>query len=400
MITDISTESINTIERIIKPQISINKLEYSSSTYKMFSLLFNRIAHSRELWNINKNNINYSVINDLSYDTNYYPTPIQKYINENKKTIYKSSFVCGEHSINLFIMNYNSVNKRTFIMNIIKKVYTWLMCASNFSSSKCSQNLNIYLSLTNQIKKLPNLKDKYIDREHINSAFTYSCKKDNEIHIFRNEEWFKVLIHESFHSLGLDFSVFDHTDSNKQILELFNVKSDVRIFETYCEVWAEIINCMFIVLSNTHWNDNYDKWLENLNNKLIELLHNERIFSLFQCSKILSYFKMNYNDLFENNDKYKEKTHILSYFIIKSIFLFHLDDYIQKCIEINGYTINFKKQDYLENINNYILFVKETYKNKAYIETINQITHITNKNNTKISNNVKNTLRMSLYNYK
>ena len=66
--------------------------------------------------------------------------------------------------------------------------------------------------------------------------------------IYRKEEWFKVLIHELFHVLGLDFSVINY-DNNKEILRKHfnNINSDLLISEAYCELWATILNSCFLL---------------------------------------------------------------------------------------------------------------------------------------------------------
>ena len=117
--------------------------------------------------------------------------------------------------------------------------------ACNYSPSKCSHKINIYLYFTHLKKYLPT-SGYYIDQSHANTAFTTSCKTITEINIFRHEEWFKVLIHESFHCMGLDFSEYEQTKIDKHVLSIFPVNSDVRLFETYCEMWAEIINTLII----------------------------------------------------------------------------------------------------------------------------------------------------------
>jgi hypothetical protein len=258
--------------------------------------------------------------------------------------------------------------------------------------------------LTNNKKKLPTESNQFIDRQHVNTAFTFACKEKNEIHIFREEEWFKVFIHETFHSFGLDFAKFDFTNTNEKILDLFNVNSDVRIFETYCEVWGELINTMFIAYYSTKWNPNTNKWLDTLTKKTIMMMNYENMFSLFQCAKVLSYYDLHYDELFTDKqnkqvkEKYKENTHVLSYYIIKSLFFFHLDEYIRKCISISGYTINFNKGDhYKENMIEYCNIVKKLYKDTAFIMTLQKIQTWSIKNSKNIPKSIKETLRMSLH---
>ena len=304
-------------------------------------------------------------------------------------------------------IGYDSLS-RANIKNIIKRIYTWLNVASFFADEECSQTLDIYLMLTNNKKNLPTVSNQFIDRQHVNTAYTFACKKKNEIHIFREEEWFKVFIHETFHSFGLDFANFDLTDTNNKILNLFNVNSDVRINETYCEVWGELINTMFIAYYSTKWNPNYNKWLDTLTKKITLMMNNEIMFSLFQCAKVLSYYDLHYEELFideHNNpdvkEKYKEKTHVLSYYIIKSLFFFHLDEYIIKCISISGYTINFNKGDhYKENMLEYCNIVKKLHKDPAFILALQKIQTWSETNSKKIPKPLKDTLRMSLYELK
>jgi hypothetical protein len=72
------------------------------------------------------------------------------------------------------------------------------------------------LYFTNYLKILPPANGSIIDQEHANTAFTTSCKTNTEINLFREEEWFKVLVHETFHCMGLDFSSEDPTAANNE----------------------------------------------------------------------------------------------------------------------------------------------------------------------------------------
>ena len=57
---------------------------------------------------------------------------------------------------------------------------------------------NLYL-FTNHKKLLPS-KEIILNTSHVNSAYTYACREDT-MTIFRQEEWFKVFIHETFHCM-------------------------------------------------------------------------------------------------------------------------------------------------------------------------------------------------------
>ena len=64
----------------------------------------------------------------------------------------------------------------------------------------------------------------------------------SKIVIYRDEEWFKVLIHELFHNLDLDFSTMNISKIRQKLLYKFEIKSKYNIYETYCEIWARILN--------------------------------------------------------------------------------------------------------------------------------------------------------------
>jgi len=330
----------------------------------------------------------------------YIPEKIKKTILEMKGKWYEYNFVIYTKK---YRVGFYTENKNLLELNKnIKKIFIWFFIANAYSNAKCSQYLNVNIFLTNLKKVLPN-HEKIIKQEHANTAFTTSCRKNTEINIFREEEWFKVLIHESFHCSGMDFSELDDSYSNKKILSLFPVNADVRLFETYCEMWAEIINIMFISYHSISWNENLDEVIYKLISKTEKMLQYERLFSLFQCAKILYFFGIQYNNLYESTLKskqlrtrYKEETNVLSYYIIKSIFMYYVNDFVEWCIENNDEngTLNFNKNN--ENIDSYIEFIKEHYLNSYYTSSLslfeNWYKNITEKS---VSVEIYNTLRMS-----
>jgi hypothetical protein len=336
------------------------------------------------------NNINGE--NNKDKANNYIPKEIQTIINNKRKHKTELVFQVHDRKINLSMYHFENISSAVLNQHL-KRIYLWLFIAIHFAPSKCSRSLRINIFFTNIKKNLP-FKKEPLRTIHANSAFTTSCDVDTEINIFREEEWFKVLIHETFHCLGLDFSEKDTEKSNTSVLKLFPVKSDVRIFETYCEVWAETINVMFIAFFQTHKND-IIKMIE----KTEKMMYYERMFSILQCTKILKHFHLTYEDLYKkdvvSNSKrlynYKEETQILSYYILKSIYMFHINEYIEWCASRNGQTLNFNKST--ENIDNYINLLEILYIQPEFLSTVKKIEGVD------ISKSVvlNNTLRMSVF---
>ena len=63
---------------------------------------------------------------------------------------------------------------------------------------------------------------KVLDQDNCNTAVTYACAIKGECLIYRKEEWFKVLIHETMHALCLDFSGFTYTNLKTNIENISN----------------------------------------------------------------------------------------------------------------------------------------------------------------------------------
>ena len=296
-----------------------------------------------------------------------------------------------------------------FFAESMKRIYMWLYTASMYAPANCSNMLHIYLYFTDLKKTLPS-RGMPIDQIHANTAATRSCNKKNEIHLYREEEWFKVLIHECFHCFGLDFSEFDCAKTTKYILGLFPVKSDVLLFETYCEMWAEILNVMFISYLTTKHVENLSLIIvDKMIKKTEKMLENEQEFSLFQCIKVLNFYGLDYNDLHEQTvaahskrtNQYNEKTNILSYYILKSIYMFSVDDFLEWCANNNHNSINFNKSANVlhKSQEDYCKFIFERYKDPLYVESANALTKWFGKmENKKIVEKLESrTLRMSVY---
>jgi hypothetical protein len=317
---------------------------------------------------------------------NYIPDVIKHYIHERNPKKTHVQFRIRERTFDIFMYHFNGINQALMNQHI-KRIFIWLFTATQYASLKCSQNMTINIYFT-EIKKLLPPHKTAIQTKHANTAFTTSCNTSTEINIFREEEWFKVFIHETFHCLGLDFSEMNQDSANARILGIFPVSSDVRLFETYCEIWAELINAMFIAYLSTR-HDNIVKMIE----KTEKTLYYERLFSLVQCSKILRHFHLTYENLYKKNanslTKYKEETQVLSYYILKCIYIFHINLYLDWCVSNNGETLNFKKTP--QSINMYIGLLESVYMRPEFISVMQQFEKFTPP--PKLSN----TLRMSVF---
>jgi len=332
----------------------------------------------------------------------YIPEQIRSEIDKmNKfKTVFSFLIDKREFRVSMVYSNQNVISNANLAL-YIKRIYMWLYIANTFASKNCSQTMDIILYFTQQKKLLPSVKNVFIKQEHANTAFTTSCQKTTEINIYREEEWFKVLIHETFHCMGLDFSDINNETNKKMILDIFPVKSDVNLFETYCEMWAEILNVMFISYYSTKQNENLDDFTQKMLLKTQKMLYYERVFSLFQCVKVLDYFDLKYNDLHEKTklaqdlrtSKYKEDTNILAYYVLKCIFMFYSNEFIEWNVHNNKSSLQINKGS--ATIQSYFMFIREHFKMPEFVKSMDIFEKWFSKQHKKTI--INQTMRMTLF---
>ena len=353
--------------------------------FDSFDNTFNKIK-----FNLKTSTFSNHKLNQIpSFDN--YTDDIKEIIKNMEKDIFNCTFSVHERSVDLcIILDKHEKDKKIFIQNILRKTFIWLHTAHTYSDKTCSKQLYIYMFMTPALKLLP-MDNSVLSQDEINTAFTYTCKHDNEIHIFRKEEWFKVLIHETFHNYNLDFSKFDNGYSDQFAKKIFNLSVDFRMYESYCEFWATIFNCTyFLYFENKIHTKNFNKQINECINK--ELQH-----SFFQCVKILEHFGMSYTDLYSESEKarfarlhkYKENTPIISYYFFKTILLFNCNKFIEWCLKENDNSISFSNntKDIYKKIEMFADFIKKYSKNENFVNQIKKVQKEFQDDKKKISSN-------------
>jgi hypothetical protein len=391
------------------------------------STLFHKIHHANIKWYednamILNTKTNWP-ISHLPQQYNYIPELIRKTIESIKReTIFQHQFTLeiGNKTFRILIWFptfIKTVSQSTILMSdiqiqekvnrILQKIYIWLSIATSYihKNTKCSKTVNIFLFLTEHTKSLPT-NDNKIQQINVNTAFTTGCVNEHtNIFIYREEEWFKVFMHETMHNLGLDFIGIATNPEliRNKIYPTFPISvQDIRLYETYSELWANIMNILFVVyftdipakkgrLPIVRWTQLFTK-----------RLYLEQLFSLFQATKILIFHKMKYSDLFvvEKAQLYKEETHVFSYYILKSIWLLNINSFLEFCVsQKNGVSLKFHLSQ--PNLDKFIHILIKNAHNPLYIHAMNDMYHFYNdkihsKINTKNIPFAKNTLRMTL----
>ena len=327
-------------------------------------------------------------------DEGFVGKDIRDYIKEQSayEVIYEHTLSSGE-SITVFFILPEFVESTELINKFIIIILVWFEFIYPYAQKKCGNKLDVFIYLTPFKKVLPE-NGEIIGKENVNTAYTTSCVPHGKIVIYRSEEWFKVLIHETFHVLGLDFSHHSNRIITKELKKLFPVNSDIKLFEAYTETWAEILNCIFVSYYRT-------KTKKEFIERFQRCMTIERDFSIFQMLKILNYMNLGYSDLYSTNSRsqlkrlhfYKEGSNVFAYYIITAVLLFNVDKFLIWCNDNNGNLIKYSYSD--ANNNSFIKLISANYRSNALKEFISCV------NENKISHDkrytdLQRTMRMSI----
>ena len=269
-----------------------------------------------------------------------YPHPIiyneiTKSKNYDKETHYRLSLNTSSNEdynelshINIYL--HGSVNTKTRVSKNIENALICLMMLYELSKT-CNtrhyfKEIHIYLFLTPFTKTLPKESFNHqittpLGSFHINSGVTRHNSYNGEILIYREEEWFKLLLHESIHLLGFDRHLIENSINNITLMQYFHINQDIKHNEGYTELMAQILQCVYISYKKgKSVVQRKKKW-----SKCIEL---EKKHSILQIKKLLKYMKIEPIEFLTNTNtfinNYKEETNIFSYYIIKTILLYNL----------------------------------------------------------------------------
>ena len=160
--------------------------------------------------------------------------------------------------------------------------------------TQCLANpIRIAILLSDHKKVLPH--GGVLDPTNVNTGYAHRC---GNIVVYREEEWRKVFIHECFH-----FFEFD-SGAGEEVTDLFPVSTPIDLRETFCEVWARILNCVF-------------------SGRLEQCLEKERQWACFQMVKVLDYMGLTYDDLLTKRhlERYEENTNVFAYIVLGAILL-------------------------------------------------------------------------------
>ena len=263
-----------------KVKNKLKKIEYKIELYTIPENKIKRLIETE--W------VSHEVINNLqTLDTNYK-------ITWNYKTTHNIYLKCTKEK-------YNSFFKR---INILLNVINYLYDKKTYEENK---PINMYLVLTPLEKNLEI--DSIIGPKNINSGYTDF--NENEIFIWREEEFEKVILHELIHYIDMDNR---HIKFNDNVL-IHNVNNFKSYFEAFTDFWGIIYHLIYVSLVT-----------ERSINSLLQI---EFKFMENQANLMNNFFELNN---WEHKKEINQNTPAFSYFIIKYMIF-------EKVINSNNITL-------------------------------------------------------------
>lgn len=352
---DLDKSVIHFFEALLTQKGGENNTSISADTRLFFKTFF-------DAFNNTKVDINKDDITEKNYKAGVFDhmnKEIKKYVDETMvKTYTYNTFIGRKVKMEI---SFHEEQSKDIVAKYISMMVFWLQIVAKIATVPCEETLQITLFLS-KLKKILlgttcSTKSCVIDKSLINTGYSTRC---SEIVIFREEEWFKVFVHETIHNFGLDFS-WDKHYYNDKIKSIFNIKiKDVKLYEAYTEALAKIINVLLLTYDTEK--TNFETFVA-LANKNILL---ERANGYFQSNKILNY-KQLYMD---NLTTYEENTASFSYYIIVAILYSDYQDFLSWCIKNNTNYIQFNLSNSKEKQHSFCDFIESKARGTTFQKNI------------------------------
>ena len=213
-------------------------------------------------------------------------------------------------------------------------IFCLLKFLDKYRSDDCKiERLELYIFLTEFRKMLPSSKNITIGPVNVNSGSTRPCQATTKITIFRQEEFMKLVIHETVHALGIDIPYRYNGYYTEKLDQIFGIESTYNLNETYTEMSALIVNSLMVVLQS----DKVNSDRRTIQKLIANCLHIETIYSRIQVIKILDFLSLSLKDLAGKSKitNFREDTHVFAYYILKYLLLENIDDFIEVCNTFN-----------------------------------------------------------------
>lgn len=208
---------------------------------------------------------------------------------------------------NLQIQFTSQIGKESRNAAVLALTLMWMFAPKN---CKC---LHVRYCANPAKKILPSRAGQILDAVHVNSGYSMlSSQSVPSVDIWRSEEFFKLILHETIHSIGADkLHINKHDLQTFQNRFALQQQEPLLLEETYTEILALVFHCFAIA--------------DQSNASFLEILNFERTFAILQTAKLLRHFGMgSFSDVLQGPSapfRFRETTNAFCYFVLKSAVL-------------------------------------------------------------------------------
>jgi len=180
--------------------------------------------------------------------------------------------------------------------------------------------------------------------KNVNSGVTFTSQTNVDVVVFREEEVFKVLMHELIHGLALDYGSEDMSyiaQREAEMMRRWRVQHPLRLNESFTDTWACLLNiCVFSRMYSI---------LERKQNDIDIVRSTYAVEKKYICRKAGDV--MHYMSLFyKTHGHYQENSHVISYYIVKSGNFQHLPEFLNRYLDEHLYIRQGAFDDYVTTI--------------------------------------------------
>lgn len=195
-------------------------------------------------------------------------------------------------------------------------------------------DVDITVLLTAQKKRLPSSSKTALSALHVNSGVTTHILGTSKkyVVVYREEEVFKVLMHELIHAYELDMTRM-RDDMDLPIRAYFHLNTPMRINESLTDTLACVYNAvMYALLSGS-----------KSPHKVLDI---ERRYILTKARDIINFLGYTIHPVKgiikppKDTPCIREHTHVTAYYILKALNWFYLPDFLNRYVpwDESGYT--------------------------------------------------------------
>ena len=295
----------------------------------------------------------------------YMPNEITEYIRNNMKQQVQYTSRVGSRNLVVRFGLFNNKKEFSELEYYFQMILTWIHTVVKYSDISCGRTQIINFYFTDFKKLFPKSSVNILGPINCNSGSSTVCSDKNTITIYRNEEWFKVFIHETFHSFGLEPNHSCENHLSNYISSLLPIKSSVRVSEAYVETWARIINVIFSAIINSENQNEFYNFCRFS-------LQIESLFAVYQAVRVLNFMNLDYNSVTDKTSVtakmlYKENTHVFAYYILTAALMTNIFGFVRWCTKHNTKWLQFYNSN--RSCKSFERFIKDS----LYNNEINQL---------------------------